>query len=193
MEQARTTLFNRILFFYKFIQSPKTVGSITPSSFFLTKEMLKNINWSNTKTIVELGAGTGIFTNQIQQSKSPDSRVLIFELDPVMQNRLKELYPHFTFYSDATFLPKALQEQGLNQVDCIVSGLPFSNFSKGLREQIVDGVIKSLKPGGLFITFQYSLQMKKHLVNHFDEVDITLVPLNLPPAFVYCCKKKFLH
>jgi phospholipid N-methyltransferase len=70
MDQARTTLLNRILFFYKFIQSPNTVGSITPSSFFLSKEMMKNIDWSNTTSIVELGAGTGIFTNQIQQLKS---------------------------------------------------------------------------------------------------------------------------
>jgi phospholipid N-methyltransferase len=110
-----------------------------------------------------------------------------------MQNRLKELYPNFVFYSEASSLPAALQEQGLSEVDCIISGLPFSNFSKGLREQILDGVLHSLKPGGLFITFQYSLHMKKYLVNRFAEVDINLVPLNLPPAFVYCCKKQVLH
>jgi len=50
-------------------------------------------------------------------------------------------------------------------------------------------VYHSLKPGGLFIAFQYSQQMKKLLGEHFSIEKIEFVPLNIPPAFVYVCRK----
>ncbi|MGD8190674.1 class I SAM-dependent methyltransferase [Brevibacillus ginsengisoli] len=151
--------------------------------------MMKHVDWNNSDTIVELGAGLGCFTSQIQKLKSPTSKALIFELDPGMRSHLQEKFSDFHYYSDATTLSLAMREHGLTQVDCIVSGLPFSNFSNELRERIIDQVIESLKPGGVFITFQYSLQMKKYLTSIFNEVHISLVPLNVPPAFVYCCRK----
>jgi phospholipid N-methyltransferase len=189
MQESQSVLFQRLLFLYKFIRSPKTVGSITPSSIFLSKEMMKKVDWDHSKTIVELGAGMGCFTSQIQKLKLPDCKVLVFELDPEMCNLLQEKYPDFYFYSNAKNIFSAMKEQGLTEVDCIVSGLPFSNFSVELREHIIDQVFEALKPGGIFVTFQYSLHMKKYLTSVFGEVNISLVPLNVPPAFVYRCKK----
>jgi len=58
----------RAAFLYKFIQKPKEIGSIVPSSSFLTKKMLMNLPWDHIETIVELGAGTGVFTKFITVS-----------------------------------------------------------------------------------------------------------------------------
>ncbi|TGV17666.1 phospholipid methyltransferase, partial [Mesorhizobium sp. M00.F.Ca.ET.186.01.1.1] len=49
---------DRLMFFYNFLQSPGQVGSITPSSRALAKQMMNPIDWSQANTIVELGAGT---------------------------------------------------------------------------------------------------------------------------------------
>jgi phospholipid N-methyltransferase len=151
--------------------------------------MINPIDWNSTRSIVELGAGTGVITRYIHQFKHPKCQGIIFEQDEELIMYLKRIYQGLHYHSRAEDLYPVLQERGLSEVDCILSGLPFMNFSPDLRERILNGVFLSLKPGGLFIQFQYSLQMKRHLVNIFTNVDLRFVPLNIPPAFVYYCYK----
>lgn len=180
---------DKILFLYKFIKSPRSVGSITPSSRFLARAMTKPVDWNNARYIVELGAGTGIITKYIEAMKHPDCKAVIFERDNEMRIRLERMYPSLYYRSNAVDLNHALSDLGIPHVDCILSGLPFANFPQDLRDQITEGVFKSLKPGGMFVTFQYSLQMKNQLTELFGDVKINYVPFNIPPAFVYYCTK----
>ena len=71
MQEPKSPIIDKVIFLYKFIKSPKSIGSITPSSTFLAQAMIKPINWNDARAIVELGAGTGIFTRYIQQLKHP--------------------------------------------------------------------------------------------------------------------------
>ncbi|GIO09783.1 SAM-dependent methyltransferase [Brevibacillus reuszeri] len=179
----------RLTFFYNFLQAPGQVGSITPSSRALAKQMMKPIDWEKANTIIELGAGTGIFTKWIQEMKRPDATLVSFEKETTMRNRLEPLFPNVLFHEDAVDLGRVLSEAGLGKADCIISGLPFANFPQALRDQIMEQVITTLKPGGVFVAFQYSLQMKKQLLSEFDSVSVKMVPFNVPPAFVYVCHK----
>lgn len=178
------------MFLNKFLQSPERVGSITPSSRFLAKAMMKPIDWETTNSIVELGAGTGTFTRLIQEKKREDCRVFIFEQDQEMREKLQLKHPSFHYCAEAKDIYSIIQKLGIKEVDCVISGLPFANFPNELRDQIMKGIVRSLKPGGLFIAFQYSLQMKKNLMLLFKETNISFIPINLPPAFVYCCRKE---
>lgn len=180
----------RLMFFYNFLQAPGQVGSITPSSHALAKQMMKPIEWENAHTIVELGAGTGIFTKWIHELKRPDTTFLSFEKENSMRNRLEQLFPDVLFHEDAVELMSVLREAGLGKADGIISGLPFANFPQKLRDEIMEQVYAALKPGGVFVAFQYSLQMKKQLQSVFSDVSVRLVPFNLPPAFVYVCRKE---
>ncbi|HJV47311.1 MAG TPA: methyltransferase domain-containing protein, partial [Bacillota bacterium] len=179
----------RVSFFYKFLKSPKRVGSITPSSTFLANAMLRHVDWRNTNSIVELGAGTGVFTRHINRKKKDSCVGIIYEQDVEMQRRLKVSYPHFNFCTTAETIQRDLENLNINGVDCVISGLPFANFDQSLRNRIMDGVVRSLKPGGSFIAFQYSKQMMDQLEDIFTYVDLSFVPFNFPPAFVYHCKK----
>ena len=179
----------RAAFLYKFIQKPKEIGSIVPSSSFLTKKMLANLPWNSIETLVELGAGTGVFTDFITENKKESCQILVIEQDFDMRKALQRKYSEFYYGVKAEKLDWLLQRNNLPQADCIVSGLPFAAFSESLRDKIMEAVTHSLKPGGIFVAFQYSLQMRKSLKKHFEEVKIGFVPLNMPPAFVYCCKK----
>ena len=80
--------------------------------------------------------------------------------------------------------------ENIDRLDCILSGLPFFNFPQEVRDQLVDQVYRALRPGGVFIAFQYSRQMKRQLGELFEIEQIAFVPLNLPPAFVYVCRKR---
>lgn len=179
----------RVEFLVKFFMEPKKIGSITPSSAFLTKKMLADLPWNKLDTIVELGAGTGVFTKFIADNRMEATEVVVIEQDFRMRESLKERYPFFYYGAKAEQLAALLKSCHLPQADCIVSGLPFATFSLLQRKRILTAVEHSLKEDGMFIAFQYSLQMRKILKQHFSEVEIGFVPLNVPPAFVYYCKK----
>lgn len=188
LRELKESATEKALFLHQFAQNPRTVGSITPSSDFLVRTMVKPVQWDNARTIVELGAGTGVITRYIEKLRHPESQCIVFELDLKMRLILEEQYPGMDFHANATDLMGIIHEKNL-AVDCILSGLPFANFDQQLRNSILDGVVDSLKTGGVFITFQYSLQMKNQLQQRFSRVDIRFSPLNIPPAFVYCCYK----
>jgi len=177
----------KVHFFRKFLKSPGKVGSFIPSSSFLVDKMLEYIEWNRICSIIELGAGTGVLTRKLAKLKQSHWKVLVFELDNEMRQRLEQLIPEFNYYVNAKEIYHIVQLQGLEKVDCIISGLPFANFSEELREDILDGVVRSLKPEGQFVAFQYSLHMKEQLHRYFATVKISFVPLNLPPAFIYHC------
>ncbi|MFD0716534.1 class I SAM-dependent methyltransferase [Paenibacillus sp. GCM10027626] len=179
----------KLQFFYQFIKYPRVIGSITPSSIFLAKAMVAPVHWDDAEVIVELGAGTGVFTKCIKQKMKKGSRAYIFEKNLHLSNQLLQQYPAFSHHTRAEHLSSSLYEAGEKYADVIISGLPFTVFPKSLTIQITNEVLKSLKPGGLFITFQFSLNMKKQLQSHFSKVDIKFVPLNIFPAFVFICYK----
>lgn len=182
----------RARFIYKFIQSPRRIGSITPSSRFLTQAMLKKIQWDKVKHVVELGAGTGVFTRQLAQRLSPQATAIIFEQDDQLRDFISNQFPAYTFMKHAQTLRSTLDNLQIDKVDTIISGLPFTNFPLDLTHFILDQIMESLTSDGLFITFQYSLQLKKELRKRFQYVNIQFVPLNLPPTFVYICSNQNL-
>ncbi|MCS7458980.1 phospholipid methyltransferase [Paenibacillus doosanensis] len=180
----------KFLFLHKFLRSPKQMGSITPSSKFLARAMVRHIPWHEVSAAAELGAGTGAITEQIQVNLKERTKLLLFEKDGILRDQLAVKYPGAACYADACHIRNAMKSEGIGQLDAIVSGLPFFNFPQGLRDNIMKEVAASLKPGGYFIAFQYSLQMKHKLSGDFDMETIDFVPFNLPPAFVYVCRKR---
>lgn len=179
-----------MVFVYKFTRSPKYVGSVSPSSIFLAKKMVGSIPWGQVSTVAELGAGTGAITKYLDKVIKPDTKVILFERDDDLRNKLAEIYPAYSIYKEARSLKGSLILEGVEQLDCIVSGLPFFNFRQSMRDQLLEEIVSSLRPGGIFITFQYSLQMKRQLSQYFNIERIDWVSLNIPPAFVYVCRKE---
>ena len=150
---------------------------------------MRPIDWTHMRYVAEFGAGTGVFTRQIQARSRSDCHAVIFEQDDRMRHCLREEFPDFSFHRDARELPQALTELSISGLDCIFSGLPFANFPAEVRDQILDQAWSALKPGGLFVMFQYSCQLKPRLQRQFTCVDTTFVPFNIPPAFVHVCRK----
>lgn len=183
------TNYNSLLFLQSFIRKPKEIGSVWPSSRFLARKMVQQVAWEEVGAIAELGSGTGVITREIQSHVSKKASVLLFEKNEEMNGNLQKEFPDYICSQNAVEMLKIMDHHGINQLDCVISGLPFFNFSKELRERLLNQVIDSLKPGGYFIAFQYSLQMKNLLARTFHIERIQYVPLNFPSAFVYVCKK----
>jgi phospholipid N-methyltransferase len=183
------TLVNAWTFLTKFIKSPRTVGSVIPSSRFLVRTMLQPIDWANTRSLVELGAGTGVLTRSIRQLCRSDCQVVVFERDHEMREMLQKEFPEFIIRSNAEDIQHVIRSLDMEPVDCIISSLPFANFPADVRERIIENIYRSLRPGGLFVAYQYSLQMRPLLEKKFELRQVRFVPWNIPCAFVYVCVK----
>ncbi|WP_244935555.1 class I SAM-dependent methyltransferase [Paenibacillus glycanilyticus] len=152
-----------ILFLKKYVQNPKYVGSIVPSSRFLANRMLDQVSWEQIKTVIELGAGTGAISRLMAKRLNPKTRVMIFEKDEQMRGRIQNNYSEWICEGDAMQLLWQLEKHNMHKVDCIISGLPFFNFSAEMRHHLIRQCVDALKPGGHLIAFQYSLQMRRLL------------------------------
>ena len=184
----RIMFAERGFFLKKFLAHPTQIGSVTPSTKHLAETMLKRLDWANMKQVVELGAGTGVFTEYIEAHRRPDCRALIIEQDKLLREDLSRRFPRMEFGAQAETLPFLMQKFGMEKADCIISGLPFAVLGKDLSEKILRGVRASLKENGEFVAFQYSPQIYRRLRQIFREVRIGFEIRNFPPAFVYRCR-----
>ncbi|MCF7758554.1 hypothetical protein KQ941_29445 [Paenibacillus xylanexedens] len=103
-----------VLFLKSFLQSPKHVGSIIPSSRFLASKMVKQASWLEAKAVAELGSGTGPITRYInQQVQDSTTKVLLFEMNETMRNTLQTAYPEFSCYPDAARLVESMNQEAI--------------------------------------------------------------------------------
>ena len=73
---------NRFAFLQGFLERPREVGSIVPSSRFLERRVVRCADVGNAKVIVELGPGTGGTTRALLRAMDPSARLLSLEVNP---------------------------------------------------------------------------------------------------------------
>lgn len=186
-------------FLLEFVKDPIHTGAIAPSSKYLARFIVKQANVSAAKRIVEIGPGTGSFTTEILKSKTKSSKFFAIEINKQFVRDLKQKYPDISVYEQsADSLSSLIKKEGWKNADCIVSGLPWAIFSDAEQDNLLDAITYSLAPEGLFVTFAYvqgrflpaGFRFRNKVFEKFKRVDITeSVLLNLPPAFLYVCKK----
>jgi len=182
---------NRWQYFLGGVKNMKTRGTIAPTSKFTSKKMLSNIRFEQADLIVELGAGDGSITKHILSEMRKDTKLISFEIDPVLCGILKENFSddRLTIINDsAEHLVEHLTKLGYSQADYVVSGIPFVMLPEDLGDRILKASKSILSMEGCFIQFHYSLIPKKRYKRIFNQLDIELEMRNLPPAFVYVCK-----
>lgn len=180
----------RWLMLRKFLKHGTTIASFSPSSRFLSRSIIRGIDWSKTKCVVELGAGTGPITKEIVKAAPPGVKLIIVELDPDFCRVLREKFPgHDIVEGDACKLDEILAARGIEKADHVISGLPLPSFPAQLRDSIIAMSAKILGPDGEFrqLTNMPWVYYKLYR-NYFRNVSFKLVPWNLPPGGVYYCK-----
>lgn len=181
-------------FVVEFMKQPKEIGAIAPSSIYLARKMTPEKFFRDAKVVVELGAGMGHFTKEIVQKKPHGCKIIVFETNPLFSDGLAEQYRSredvLVLLETAENLPMILRGLGIEQVDLIVSGLPFSSFEMEKTSTILNGVREVLNAQGTFLAFQYSKYRKKIFEQVFESVTYERELRNLPPAYVFECRKE---
>ena len=183
---------NKITFFKESVRNIRTTGSVIRSSKYLCDGMLKPIDFSQARVIVELGAGDGVMTRQILAHMQPDATLLCFEINPIFCETLRKIEdPRFVLIEDsAEYLDNYLQKKNLPRADYVVSGIPFIALPNDLSYRIVRSAFKGLKIGGTYIQFHYATILKRMYQTIFGNLAIRFIALNFPPAFVMVCVKQ---
>ena len=147
-------------FIKQFFKDKKMVGAVSPSTRFLGEKMLENIDFNTSKLIIELGPGTGIFTDEIIKRMANDAVLLTFELNDNFYESLAERIhdPRVTIIHDsAEFVQKYIDElAGGAKADVVVSSLPLMVFPENLRNAVVDVSHDCLKKNGIYVQLLFT-------------------------------------
>lgn len=174
-------------FIFQFFKKWRQVGAITPSSAYLVSDMLDNISWRDVRVVVELGAGEGSFTREILNRMSFDSKLYVFEIDPVFIKKLSNINDSRMILINGSAIDMSKYLSGV-VADCVISGIPLSNIEKDVKKSLIQEIKKILKKDGLFLQFQYFPESYKILKKYFRTVSVRFTLLNTPPAFFYVCR-----
>ena len=182
----------------------RTVGAVAPSSRYLTQAMLRPLPLERARVVVELGPGTGAITQALLGMIPRDATLLAFEISPRFSRYLKSNVNDSrldVINSSAQTLHKELRRRGHKSVDAVVSSLALGLIPDGERCAFLNDLVSLLRPEGVFTQYQYlqRLQVKDGQVRKFDLVRLLhryfgsvqrkIIWRNLPPAFVFACRR----
>ncbi len=183
-------------FLKMFFKETKQVGSITPSSRFLVKKMCSQINFNTAEVIVELGSGTGVFTQEILKRAKPDCKIFIFELNEDFFAILKQKFNDkriILVNESAEHMEDVLHKHNVKQVDAIISSLPLTIIPEPAKTNILKKSHEILKIDGVYVQYQYTLSAKKLIESVFGKLNLNFSLINIPPAFIYVGIKKVIE
>ena len=206
----RGTVSAGAAFVREFIRNPSTTAAIAPSSRKLAARMIEGLDFSRMTSVVEFGPGSGVFTKAVLErlprgwliGEGGKGRFIAIEFSQSMAKLVREQFPRVTVvHGSAEHVEEICKEHaiGPGRLDAVVSGLGWASFPPELTTRILEATWSALRPGGEFRTFAYHVGLLMPGARHFraeaqrlfGEVSSSRgVWANLPPAFVYRCRKQ---
>lgn len=179
-------------FLRQWLRDPVKMASVTPSGRQLARMMVDQLP-AQCERVVELGAGTGVFTRALLDAGIAPSQLLVVEINPDLVDFLRKRFPGVTVAcADARDLDMLAAEHGLlgdGKVDAVVSGLGLLSMSSDLRCGILRAAFAALADDGRFIQFTYGPASPVRR-RECEALDLRVrrrgfAMRNLPPATVY--------
>ncbi len=184
----------RLDFLRESFRNLRSTGSVAPSSRFLCRAIAEKIDPVRAKVVVELGPGDGVITHFILRRLQPDAQLLIFEINEAFVKKLHTAFQHdkrvVIIHDSAENMGRYFEEMDIQTVDYFISGIPFIMLPEVLAERITSACLHWLRTGGRFVQFHYFPLMLQFYKRIFGNMDVEVVPLNIPPALVVCCEKR---
>jgi phospholipid N-methyltransferase len=175
------------LFFQRFLKRPFQIASIVPSSKALVERVASKMDFSKARVIAEYGPGEGVHSREIARRMTPDSHLLLFELDAALARDLKRQFADdprvHVIHGDAATLPLELNRRGFAACDYILSGIPFSILQIEKKRALLRKTYDALAPDGSFIIYQVTNELKQH-ARLFQHAKSEYFLQNIPPMFI---------
>lgn len=173
------------VFVQGFVEHPVMVGSIIPSSGFTIRKMLGPVDWERCKLFVEYGPGVGTFCRPVLDQLRRDGTLIVIDTNKLFIDYLNRTITDSRFiavHGSAEDVEDIIRAHGHDHADYILSGLPFSTLPEGLGPRIAAATHRAIRPGGAFLTYQFSKSAHNLTAQHFDRVDSGFEWLNILPC-----------
>lgn len=174
-------------FFKGWVDKPKAVGSIIPTSSVTARRMASVIDPASGLPVLELGPGTGVITKAILERGIAPANLYSIEYSEDFFRHLVRHYPGVNFIrGDAFNLDVSLGDKRDLVFDTIVSGVPLLNFSVDQRVRYVCDLLDRLPAGRPVVQLTYGPRspvppgLGDYKVTRFD-----FVIRNIPPTTLW--------
>ena len=177
-----------LAFFRGFLEKPKQVGSIIPSSRFMEKRLVRIAEIEKAQVVVELGPGTGGTTRALLSRMQPDARLLAVEINSHFVGLLRRTIrdPRLIVHEgSAAEIGDALAHHALAAADVILSGIPFSTMDRHIGLSILRSVDANLAPSGRFVAYQFRDRVEDLGRQVLGAPSVSVELLNVPPMRIY--------
>lgn len=172
-----------VLFAKNFLRHPTRNASIIPSSRRASEAMIKDVDFSKVNSVVELGPGTGCFTEVLLEHCRPGTRVLLVEFEPSYSRLLEDKFGDRVIVEceSAHLLDSLLKKHGMVP-DLIVSGLPFDVPD---QDRLFNSILTLTRSGSKFRFFTFLPPVMKKVYKSLPVEKKGFTFFNFPPLWVY--------
>ena len=182
---------DELRFFKGWIDKPKSVGSIVPTSSIAARRMASVVDPHSGLPVLEVGPGTGVITRAILAlGVKPENLYLVEYSDDFVRH----LEAHFAgvnvIKGDAFDLDATLGDRRGMVFDSVVSGVPLLNFPVARRIAYVEDLLDRIPPGRPIMQLTYGplspvpAGRGNYKVEHFD-----FVLRNIPPTQLWVYRR----
>ena len=184
-------------FFRQWLKNPLRVAAISPSSRQLARQMMTQLP-KHSERVIELGGGTGVFTQALIDHGIAPSELLVLELNEELHQHLVRQFPHSKVVcGDASNLREIAGEHGFageRCADAVISGLGLLSMPRQTQESILRAAFDCLRPDGRFIQFTYGpanpVTRELAEVLELSSHRASFTWWNVPPATVYVYQRR---
>ena len=178
---------DRTKFLRAWLQNPLRIAAVTPSSKSLAQLITSEVDCS-TGCVIELGPGTGVFTNVLLERGVLEDNLVLIEQDDDFADILKQRFPTASvLHVDASKIGYyAIADKSFGAT---ISGLPLLSMSHRKVFAILKGSFRQMGQNGRFYQFTYGPRcpIPRRVLDRLGlkAVRIGWTPYNIPPAAVY--------
>ena len=182
---------DELKFFKGWIDKPKTVGSIVPTSTIAARRMASVVNPDSGLPVLELGPGTGVITRAILARGVKPENLYSIEYSNDFVRHLTAQFPGANIIKgDAFDLDTTLGDRRGMVFDSVVSGVPLLNFPVAQRIRYIEDLLGRIPPGRPIMQLTYGplspvpAGRGDYKVEHYD-----FVLRNIPPTQLWVYRR----
>ncbi|MGI6855509.1 phospholipid N-methyltransferase PmtA [Mesorhizobium sp. 1B3] len=182
---------DELRFFKGWIDKPKAVGSIIPTSSVTARRMASVIDTESGLPVLELGPGTGVITKAIlAHGVNPEDLYTVEYSEDFVRHLKKQFHRVNIIHGDAFDLDTTLGDKRGLMFDAVVSGVPLLNFPVARRIRYIENLLARIPEGRPIVQLTYGplspvpAGKGDYTVEHFD-----FVLRNIPPTQLWIYRR----
>ncbi len=192
LRKALAAKFDDELKFFKgWIDKPRAVGSIVPTSSVTARRMASVIDLSSGLPVLEVGPGTGVITRAILAHGVRPEKLYTVEYSAEFVRHLRRVYPSINVIEGDGFdLDRTLGDMRDATFDSIISGVPLLNFPVARRVAYLEHLLARIPPGRPVVQLTYGPKspvppgLGNYTVEHFH-----FIIRNIPPTQLWIYRR----